>query len=1209
MITFKYIPNLLSQEGRKQIELAYEPDRILLSYLGETQFLYNDCSVVINGTRAKEYDIYLKDGDEVLIIVQPKWIAVGAWWIFSEWAMSLIATISFWAGVLMTVYSIVSAITARRPNFGSSGSGLDESSPTYGWEGITTTQDVGIPIGIVYGEHRVGGNIINQYIRTDGDKQYLNLLIALGEGEIESIDDIEINENPSDNFDNVTLTKKYGTNSQTLISNFQDTHNLQSLNVALLKDDPYVHTTVETDITAFELKLTLVGGLYQAGGSGNLQSWAVIYKVEYKIHTDPVYTDLGSTTIDAMSRTDVRRVFRKEGLTAGQYDIRITRTSDDSSLDPLKQGDLYLKGVDEIVIDDPLIYPNVALLGVEALATDQLSGATPNITSLVKGRKISTPDVREEEGGSAVLWEDYYYDAGSSVYRGFSDDRELYWDGSTFINAFGANPIWCMRDLLTNTRYGLGDYINTNILDLDALIEMAQYCEEKVSDGEGGYEKRFRMDVVIDSETKALDLIMQLCATFRAFPFYSNGTVMLKIDKADTPVQMFGMGNIVKSSFMQNWKSIKEYPNVVEIQFMDKDKNYKQELIAVMDEVSLGAGNPMRKSQLRLFCTRLSQCLREGKYALNIGKHINRTVTLKASIDAIACQAGDLINVCHDVPQWGFSGRVQANSTTTKVYLGESVTLENGKTYFIRVRFANDTQEERQITTGAGTHSFVEVGSAFSNAPAVYDLYAIGEVNKLVKPFRIVSMKRAGNSEVEITAIEYNVNVYDTDTIYIPDNNYSALTFEIPDVENLALTERLVKLGDGTIENVIDVWFNKPTTSTRVIAYDRAKIYLSDNDGDSWLLMGETTGSHFAIQNNLADLQEYKVAVVSVGFNGKVNAIANSPTSTITLIGKSAPPSDVSSFLVNQSRDRLYFGWTQITDVDLAGYEIRYGASWESGYILGSRLLGNNFILLNFKEGNAQSYWIKAIDTSGNYSTTATEAVVTIDNIPFTNIVLETNEHPDWTGTKVDCSKVGDNLELDEGELTGTYTTDEVDVGYVATFKIGIHSIATVSGDDTWQDFGEDTFQDIPETLRFSGSEVLGATSFEIRTSEDDITWSDWETWQAGDYKCRYYQLRMTVTRTSTSQDLEVSEFTHYADLPDVDEFGEDEVTVAGDGKAVTFSKTFHETPSVNIDIRSGDGYVHKFSVVPDTSGFTVKLYDLSGVAKTGEFSYHAHGI
>ena len=1213
MITIKLIPDIFKNEGRKEIKLPFNRNKILLSYLGECGFEYNELRIIVTGRRVQDLGIVLKDKDEIILTPEIKVPAV-IWWL-PWWAELIYAVVAYAAMAAMVIYSIYSAFQKpRTPSFGT-GEGLDEGSPTYGWDGIQTMQDVGIPIPIVYGEHRVGGNIINQFIRTDGDKQYLNILLALCEGEIEDIGDVEINENPSANFAGITLTERLGTNTQTSISNFNDSHSIQSFNINLTKNNKQKKTTVKTDVTAFELNLTLVGGLFQQPTGGNIQSWSVTYSVEYRVYNvgngdEDNWSTPVSTTISALSRSNVRRVYRKAGLTAGQYDIRVTRTSDDSSLDPMKQGDLYLMGIDEITQDEPLIYPNVAVLGIEALATDQLNGAVPNITVLLKAKKISVPKIMY--GGAEVDWENYYWD-GVSAWKRFSDDAECTWDNSTYVTKYSANPIWCMKDLLINTRYGLGDYITASLLDNAELLEMAKYCEERVSDGEGGYEKKFRLDIVIDSSTRALDLITQLTATFRTFPFYSAGAIKLKIDKADTPVQMFGMGNIIANSFQENWKSIKEIPNVIEIQFLDKDKDYKQEIISVQDEAALAVGDPVRKKSLRLFCTRQSQCIREGRYVLNIAKNINRTITLKAGIDAIACQAGDLINVSHDVPQWGFSGRVQANSTTTRIYLDRDITIESGKTYRIRIRFSDDTQEERTVSNDVGIWNYINVNDAFGQQPLMYDVYAIGLENIVIKPFRVVALKRSGNNEVEINAIEYDEDVYNTDTIVLPDNNYSALTFETPDVAGLTLTERLVKLNDGTIENVIDVWFQKPIDSTKVLAYEKAKIYLSDDNGASWGYKGETSGIHFAIIGNLIDGITYKVAVTSVAYNRLENAIANSPQSTIQLIGKSAPPSNVTTFLVNQSRDRLYFGWIHITDIDLSGYEIRCGGSWDTAEVLASNIKNNNLILLNFRTGASQSYWIKAIDTSGNYSTTAKVAVITIDNIPFTNIIISYSEQTGWAGTKTHTSKVGNNLEIDATYLTGTYVAPVRDIGFVATFKIGVGTIITVSGDATWQDFGEGTFAD-SETLRFLGEEIAGATTFEIRTSVDGVdpdvnTWTAWLPWQAGDYKCRWFQLRMTMNRVSTAQVLQCSEFNSYADLPDIDVFGNDTVSVAADGKAVTFSKVFHENPSVNIDILSGDGYVHKFSVVPSITGFTVKLYDLSGTAQTGAFDFHAHGV
>ncbi len=1200
MVTVKYISNIFRAEGRAEKELEFDPQKTALDYIKVSGFDYFGKKVISSSCKAvNELGNILEDKGQILIIPNIQ-VPVATLWA----AAKIIAVIVSIASAAYSVYQAVTYKKPTTPDFGSVGSGMDESSPTYGWDGVHTINEVGIPIPVIYGEHLAGGNVINEYIYTDGDKNYLNTLIALCEGEIEDISDIKINDNPIENFANAVYTKKLGLNNQAVIPNFEDLHNIYSVNSQLTKNNPYIYTTINNDVEAFEIHFNLPSGLFMSNSDGSLVAWEVTYKVEYKLHTEGTYIDLGQTAINYKSRSAVRRVFRKDGLAAGQYDIRITRLSDNP--DDTHIGDLYLQSVDEIKTAD-LAYPNTALLGLELLASEQLSGQSPKITCVVNGRKVSVPKVMY--GGSEVAWDDYYWDPSTSQYKRFSDDAVCSWDGETYVDRYSANPVWCLRDLLTNARYGLGEFIDTTQINQAAFLEMSRYCEERVSDGDGGFEKRFRLDVVLDSESRALDIISQICSVFRGLPFYSSGAITLRIDKPDIPVQLFTEGNIVAGSLQQSFKSIKDASNVINVQFLDKANNYEQEGISVIDEASLAAGSPLRKKDIKIFTTRMSQAIREGRYALWAGKYINRSIVFKAFIDAIAVQAGDLISVAHDLPQWGFSGRVQSGSTVTKVKLDRSVTVSAGKTYKVRVQFADDTIEERTVSDGPGTYTEVSVTEAFSQAPAAYDKYAFGETNLVKKDFRVVSLRRESSLEVEITAIEYNESVFDENGIVLPTNNFSSLSLDTPPVTNITLTERLVKLGDGTIENVIDVWFRKPTLSSSVKTYEKARIYLSDNDGLSWLLKGETNGEHFAVQGDLTDLHTYKVCVVSVSYDNKENKIAGSPSSMITLIGKSAPPSNVTTFLVNQARDKLYFGWTGVADVDLSGYEIRYGETWETGDILAANLKSTNFICLNFREGNSQKYWIKAMDTSGNYSNEACLAVITIDEIPFKNVIQEYNEETTWAGTKVNTTKVGNNLEISAGYLSGTYETPARDIGYVATFKVGIETIVVdATGADAEFDDDPNRQWNDSDTGRFSGEEITGAVFFEIKTSEDNVTWSPYRPWQAGDYKCRYFQLRMTLKRSDMGKTIQCSQFYYYADLPDVDEFGFDTVSNASTGKQVIFAKTFHEEPNVHIEITSGNGIYAKF-VSKDTTNFTVKLYDASGVAQTGNFDWHAHGV
>ena len=1203
MIVIRNIENPFKPNEAEKKSIEYVRDLTLKEALNISGFEYENKRIIVSGKREHDLSTRIENDDEVTIIPDIKAPVVAI--VSAIASFAVVHPFMFAYFVLSIGYSIYQYLNQpRMPDFGvaTGGTGsLDEGSPTYGWDGAQTTQEVGIPIAVVYGEHKIGGNIINQFLWEDGEKNYLNVLIALCEGEIESIGQIYINDNPIENFDGIDVIKRYGTNDQPLMENFEDLHNIYPISANLTKDNPYIYTMMDSDVEAFEIQLRLNNGLYQQSSAGDLSSWSVTYRVEYKQHGSSSWIDLGEQTISEKSRTSVRRVFRKDGLSPNKYDIRVTRTSEDSSLSPMKVGDLVWFQLDEIKTDD-LKYPHTALLALKLLATDQLSGSMPNITSIVKGKKVKAPLVMH--GAEPINWEDYYWDG--LKYRLLSNNVELSWDGTSYVEQYTANPVWCLVDLITNTRYGLGDFIQNINLDMVSLLEMSRYCDERVSDGDGGYEKRFRMDVVVDINTKALDLLVQLCATFNAMPVYSAGGISFKIDKEQQPTQLFGMGNMVKDSFAQSWKTLKEVPNVIEIQFMDKDKSYRQETISYIDESAMAQGVPIRKMQLRLFTTKTSYAIRAARYALKVAKYINRSINFKAGIDAVACQAGDVISISHDIPQWGFSGRVQEGSTKTFIRLDRLMTIENGRSYRIQVRFSDDTIEERAVLSPTGDHREI-VCDSFSQVPQHYDVYAIGEINKVKKDFRVVSIQRDNTHEVQIQALEYNDYVYDDSDVIIPDNNFSMLSTSIPSVQNLRLTERLVKKPDGTIENSIDVWFDKPNVAEHYIkTYARAKIYLSDNGGSSWGARGETTGTHFQIIGDIADAVTYKIKVVSISDLNQEGPLNTSPTGEITIVGKSAPPSDVDTFLVNQDRDRLYFGWAEISDVDVWGYEIRWGADWDSGSVVTFQQ-GTHYLTTNFRTGIEQSYWIKAIDTSGNYSKNPKVAIITVTNIPFRNIIAEFEDHPLWLGVKNNLILDGVNLMIADGFMSGTYTAPVRDFGYLSTVYVGIDVVVSLY---TGRRFSDDTTTrfNSSDSLRFSGTESPGLATFEIRTSEDNVVWTDWLQYQAGDYLCRYFQVRMTLIRLHIGDTINCSSLKTHGDLPDIDDGGHSTVIDAVQGKTIMFEKLFHEEPIVNVTITGGNGIYARF-LAKSITGFTIQLFNGAGAIQTGTFDWLAHGI
>jgi len=480
--------------------------------------------------------------------------------------------------------------------------------------------------------------------------------------------------------------------------------------------------------------------------------------------------------------------------------------------------------------------------------------------------------------------------------------------------------------------------------------------------------------------------------------------------------------------------------------------------------------------------------------------------------------------------------------------------------------------------------------------------------------FRIIETTELDFGKAKFTLQAYNSSIladrhgstFDDWNYGSPPNPFAPVT----DVTNIVLEEIGWRNADGTHIAHIDVTWVAPATKKELL--NGYIIELKKGAGDYISVGTANVGdTEYRINLNLEIDKEYYVKIKTQSINSIISD--GTVSSVIKLIGKDDPPSNVTSFIVRKYRDSIVCRWGKVTDVDVKRYEIRKGADWISADVVGTNLPGVEATLRDIKLGTDQAYWIKAIDNSDNYSVNALEALITVANIPFQNIIKTFEEDPAWNGTKTDTEISGNNLILSAGKLTGTYITAVKGIGYICDARIMIESLATIASALAWNSEAGRAFDD-STTLRFSGDEVPGALSFKIRTSTEGAdplvdTWTDWEDWITADYNCRWFQIKMTVTRDSVDTSLAVTNLTIDVDLPDIDEKDTGEVTNAADGCAITFTKTFHEAPSVNIDILDGDGYVHKFSVAPTTTGFTVKLYKLDGTAVVGNFSYHAHGI
>jgi predicted phage tail protein len=413
----------------------------------------------------------------------------------------------------------------------------------------------------------------------------------------------------------------------------------------------------------------------------------------------------------------------------------VNRSGNDATRDGTQVYWTYLTQV----IDKQFSRPGKALLGIKALATDQLSGSVPTITW---------------EQTRSVVW--VCADPAASAYETRAAD----------------NPAWACYDLIHRAKYlknpKTGEYqfthrgVEAARLDYQAFAVWAKFCDQD----------QLKVNLMIDSVTDLWGALSKIEVAGRGKVILRGTRYSCIYDAPNQqPVQLFNMSNIIKDSFSEEFLPMVDRANAIEVTFLNADKNYEKDVLTVYDQDE--DVNQLNPTQIALDgVTDYTQAYREADYRLKTNKYLSRVIKFDADIDAIACQVGDVILFQHDLPEWGSGGRV-VSATATTITLDHQVTLESGKNYRIMFRYGNnDTMDyPGQAVAGVtapddGGVTTVETDvltleQPLETAPQQYDLYAFGEAERVAKPFRVTWISRSKDFRRSITALEYIKEVYE----------------------------------------------------------------------------------------------------------------------------------------------------------------------------------------------------------------------------------------------------------------------------------------------------------------------------------------------------------------------------------------------------------------------------------------------------------------
>jgi predicted phage tail protein len=350
----------------------------------------------------------------------------------------------------------------------------EDRSPTYGWDTLRPSDRAGGVIPTIYGKHRVGGTIISKYVDISGNDQTLNLAIAVCDHEVTSITDIWINKQPVTNFADITTVTKLGTLSDSAFSGFDKVYSQTVINSIIEYESPITKTigSASNPVDGAKIYLICPYGCWKAKDDGSLSTMTAPFTIEYKKSSDSSWTTAGSYTIEGKTYDAIRDMVEIDFPSQDIWDVKITRTAEATTSSRAKNT-LYWDTYTSYV-DYALSYPGIAGYSVKALATDQLSGGIPEITALVDRQSVQVynPNTTSWETKSAN------------------------------------NPAWAAWDHIYQY---VGDYTK---LVYDDFASWATYCDEEISTGD----KRFTLNLVIDSEDSMWVWLTRICAVGRATP-------------------------------------------------------------------------------------------------------------------------------------------------------------------------------------------------------------------------------------------------------------------------------------------------------------------------------------------------------------------------------------------------------------------------------------------------------------------------------------------------------------------------------------------------------------------------------------------------------------------------------------------------------------------------------------------------------------------
>ncbi|HFU8881232.1 TPA: phage tail protein, partial [Escherichia coli] len=528
----------------------------------------------------------------------------------------------------------------------------------------------------------------------------------------------------------VTVVFRAGEQEQTPPEGFESSGSETVLGTEVKYDTPITRTITSANID--RLRFTFgVQALVETTSKGDRNPSEVRLLVQIQRNggwvTEKDITIKGKTTSQYLASVVVG------DLPPRPFNIRMRRMTPDSTTDQLQNKTLWSSYTE--IIDVKQCYPNTALVGVQ-VDSEQFGSQQVSRNYHLRGRILQVPS---------------NYNPQTRQYSGI-------WDG-TFKPAYSNNMAWCLWDMLTHPRYGMGKRLGAADVDKWALYVIGQYCDQSVPDGFGGTEPRITCNAYLTTQRKAWDVLSDFCSAMRCMPVWNGQTLTFVQDRPSDKVWTYNRSNVVMpddgAPFRYSFSALKDRHNAVEVNWIDPDNGWETATELVEDTQAIARYGRNVTKMDAFGCTSRGQAHRAGLWLIKTELLETQTVDFSVGAEGLRHVPGDVIEICDD-DYAGIStgGRVLAvNSQTRTLTLDREITLPSSGTTLI------------SLVDGSGNPVSVEVQSVTDglkvkvnrvpDGVAEYSVWGLKLPTLRQRLFRCVSIRENDDGTYAITAVQH----------------------------------------------------------------------------------------------------------------------------------------------------------------------------------------------------------------------------------------------------------------------------------------------------------------------------------------------------------------------------------------------------------------------------------------------------------------------